>query len=629
MIKVSVVSTADFMVPASQLHTDDDDETEDDISTISGSTANYGGFPFLAGSAPSSRSPSPDMSFMSEANAAAAAWKGERHHPSMELHPQSNSTLPKSHHQLSRKKAAAMRKSGSYDLVAIRKQRSSTLPSQEHTMSMTRKPAMSGEKKMEDMRRRVVEKKKATEQRMSVGVEIQGTPSPTLIADPLKIRRSHSNDMPIKTISRLSPIMGSSSQHPHIKVVVATPPHSPDMHRAEYRSESPLTESTMARESTHKLPEPDSSSLTSATVSHNTPPTHQPDSVSEKGNKHKPVPSPRKKQNSSDTEYPSSKTAQQQQLSTGDSSEYTQFVMTSVERKRYGTLEREKPTAAPRKRTSSLDKEKSRSGTLERRQRASKTPEPQSFDSKNTTTQYKKTTVGSSKPAFTAVFPADVNKELEKKISSSTKQSSVESSSSVKDDVDPVNPKLKEIGKTLSITSDGSVDSGREHADSVTRSGSNGSGEHKWQRKGARRTGGRHRHHNHTEMDEDDHSSRSRTRSGAISGGAAPRRNTTEDDEQQLSSRSRTRSGAVSGTDASALRRSRRVSPRRPHRKVTQQNSGPNTDHIDFPEPALPSEVFSIEEESMRRARAGNRRAARIGGDLLVAADGEQDWESG
>ena len=69
---------------------------------------------------------------------------------------------------------------------------------------------------------------------------------------------------------------------------------------------------------------------------------------------------------------------------------------------------------------------------------------------------------------------------------------------------------------------------------------SGGAEDHKWQRKGARRAGGRQRrgHPMHQDEVEDEESSpRSRTRSGAVSGGAARRshQNTVEEDDQQTS----------------------------------------------------------------------------------------------
>ena len=92
-----------------------------------------------------------------------------------------------------------------------------------------------------------------------------------------------------------------------------------------------------------------------------------------------------------------------------------------------------------------------------------------------------------------------------------------------------------------------------------------------------------------------------------------------------MSSRSRTRSGAVSGSDAAAIRRGRRVSPRPAHREASRQHSGSSVDRVDLSEQPLPHERFGEEAELMHRARGGNRRVGRMGGDLLVAADGEQD----
>ena len=590
------------MVPPSQL--EDDDETEDDISTISGTSANYGGFPYLAGSAPSSRSPSPDLSIMSEANAAAAAWKGDRQ---SELHPQSFG------HQLSNKQAAAMRKSGSYDLIAIRRQRTTTVPVHERTVGIVRKQAMSGEKKkdMDELRRKVVEKKKA---RSLVRECQQRTPSPILSVDPLRMKRSRSNDLPVMT-SRLSPSAGSSP-HPHIKVVKATPPNSPDMLRGETRSASPLTASTMAPESTAKPPEPDSTTTPSPATVHSgaydRPSSSQQDSttVTAVEKKCKPVPSPRRKLLDSDSP---SATQQDQQASTHVPGEFNRVVIGSVEGIKYGTLEREKkPTAAPRKRTGSLDKERSRrhgSGTLEKKHRATRTPEPQASGS---VPPLNKKPLGSStsltgSPSYSSVLPAEVPSKLEREVTP-PKQSSVDVSASKGD---PPNPKLKEIGKTVSVASDSSVESGR---DSVTRNDSGGSGDHRWQRKGARRGGVRHKHQ--PEVDDDDFSPRGRTRSGALSGGgSAPRRghHTTMVEDEQQSSRSRTRSGAMAGSDAAAIRRGRRVSPRPAHHAVSRQHSGSS----------VPDDNNSPFHANSADAKVSSRRAARTGGDL--ASDGEHD----
>ena len=578
--------TADFMVPVSQLD-EDDDELEDDLSVISGSTANYGGFSsFRAGSTPSSRSPSPDMSFMPEGNAAAAAWRGDRLN-SAELHPQSYKTLP--HHG---KNPTAMRKSGSYDLVAVRKQRSSTLPSKERGLSLSRKPAMGGERKkdMEELRRKVVEKKKAAEMRKSAAIEIQRTPSPTLHVDPLRMERSRSNDFPVARNPQLSPVLGSATPHPHIKVVVATPPASPDPHRAEPRSESPLMESTVARETTHRSH--DSETNRAASVSQNIS-----QQVVER-RKRKPVPSPRR--------VPSPDPEPQRQQDTAEPAKLV------AETRRHATIEREKPSAAPRKRAGSLDKEKGReyrSDTLERRQRGGRrTPEPQPSESK-TGHSKKAGGVGESRSIYSAVLPADVSSELKSALSKSKKEASSH-------EEDQSNPRLKEIGKTVSITSEGSVDSQQGGGEGVARADSGSSGEYTWKRQRARRT----RHTNHTEQEEEDHSPRSRARSRAVSGAAGKSRSQQIDEDEEASSRSRTRSGAVSGGDAPALRRGRnvRVSPRPSHRHSDASADG-------YQDPPLPIEHYGSEEaEAIRRVRAGERRVGRTGGDLLIATDGEQ-----
>jgi hypothetical protein len=598
-----------FMVPPSQLDEEEDDE--DDLSTVSGSTANYGGYPtYIAGSAPSSRSPSPDLSFMTEANAAAAAWRGDRQ--TSELLPQSHKTLPPG------KSPTVMRKSGSYDLVATRRLRASTMPSKERVAaSITRKPAMGGERKkdMEELRRKVIEKKKAADLQKSVGRAIQRTPSPTLptlSVDPLKMKRSRSNDFPLSN-PRLSPMMAASSQHPYIKVVMATPPTSPDIPRGELRSQSPLTESTVAREPTPKSQEPRNASATSGSAHDPSPSTSQ---QPEGGRRRKPVPSPRRRPASPDPLSTATTTTTTQ--GTHDARDFT-FV---AEGKKYATIEREKPSAAPQKRTASVEKERGRehrSGTLERRQRASRTPEPQSPPSRNST---RKTPPPESKSTFSSIFPADVNSELQSALY--RKKASRESS---KEEAGGSNPHLKDIGKRVSITSEGSVDS---QQGTVGRTDSGSSGDHTWKRQGARRTAGRARRTQQTEADEEDQGTRHRTRSGAVSGGGGggarrTHHQGTEEEEQGATSRSRTRSGAVSGSDPSALRRGRnaRASPRPGHRRVSREHSAPRDDPDSFPEP---SEQFGSEEaECIRRARAGDRRAARTGGDLLVAADGEDD----
>ena len=626
-------SVAEFMVSPSRL--EDDDETEDDLSTISGSTANYGGFPYLAGSAPSSRSPSPDMSFMSEANAAAAAWRGNRP-PSTELHPKSQGPLP---HQLS---MTTMRKSGSYDLVAIHKQKASALPSQERSMTMVRKQAMSGEKKkdMEESRRKAVERKKASEQKRSLVQDNPRMPSPPILSvEPTQVKPSQSSDLPVVN-SRLSPMM-LSSPHPHIKVVMATPPTSPDILGGENRSESTLVEKRVASEPIPKVPKPDSTTVQSS-VSSETPPAQQPkqsdsDATSAVGKKRKPVPSPRKKQQTSDSELRATTTTTQQEP-TQEPVEFKRIVTSNVEGRKYGTLEREKkPTAAPRKRSSSLDKEKSReykSGTLERKQRASKTPEPQPFEFKKVASPSKETSLGGSEPntaspSFTAVLPADVSKELARELQA-MKQAPPDVSPSMKDEGLPTNPTLREIGKTSTVAPDASVDSIMEPSD---RNDSTGSGDHKWQRKGAKRVGGRPRRTAHTtqqDFEDDDPSPRTRTRSGAVSGGssaAAMRSHHHNTTEEESHSRSRTRSGAMSGSDAVVLRRGHhgKTSPRPAHR-VVRSGPLPERDHGDFPEPPFGNEPENSEEAvSMRRARNAHRRAARTGSDFLVATDGERD----
>ena len=585
------------MVPASHLD-EDDDELEDDISTISGSTANYGGFSVLAGSAPSSRSPSPDVSsFMTEANAAAAAWKGDRQ-TAAELHPQSYKTLPLG------KSPIGMKKSGSYDLVAIRNQkRASTLPSKERTSSISRKPAMGGERKerMEELRRRVVEKKRAADrQRYGGGDSQQRPPSPpTLSVDPLKMKRSRSNDFPVAN-PRLSPVLGATSPHPHIKVVVATPPTSPDIMRGEPRSESPLIESTMARESTPKSQ--DHETTRAAT---NDSPSSSQQSVEEEGRKRKPVPSPRRKQATPEVEAPP--------LQQGSQDGGGEFSLVA-DAKKFATIEREKPSAAPRRRTASLDKEKGREyRSLERRQKAGRAPEPQP-SSEFKTVSSRKTPVGESKSTFSAMLPAEVTSEL---------KSALSKKNSNKEESEQPNPHLKEIGKTLSITSEGSVDS--QQGEGVTRADSGSSGEHTWRRQRAVRTTGRRQTGNYMEGEEDESSPRARSRSGAVSGGGRGARRsqqTAATEEDEPSSRSRTRSGAMSGNDAQGLRRGRnnaRVSPR----PARRGHSGAGAETDGFPEPSF--EQFGSEEaESIRRARVANRRVARTGGDLLVATDGEQ-----
>ena len=593
--------TADFMVPARDLE-DDENEFEDDLSTISGSTANYGGFSsFRGGSTPSSRSPSPDMSFLPDGNAAAAAtWRGDRQ-TSAELHLSAHKTLPHN-----AKNPMAMRKSGSYDLVAVRRQRATTAPSKEPGASLSRKPAMGGERKkdMEELRRKVVEKRRAAELQKSAGIEIQRTPSPTLGVEPVKMKRSRSNDLPVMN-PRLSPILGSTSPHPHIKVVVATPPTSPDPSRAEPRPGSPLMGSIVASESSSKGPASGVSQEVSPAPSQ---PEQQQQQQAVEGRRRKPVPSPRRKQPSPDPE------PHQKQHTAQDGEEPSQLV---AETRKYATIEREKPSAAPRRRTGSLDKEKKdkekireyRSATLERKPKGGRAPEPQPLDIDTANISSKRATVGESKSAFSAVFPAEVNSELKSAIALSKKGLSAE-------EEDP-HPHLKEIGKTVSITSEGSVDSQQGSGEGVVRADSGSSGEYNWKRQRARRVVGRNRHANHTEVDEEEHSPRSRTRSGAVSAGAnrRSRQQVTEDDDEQRSSRPRTRTGAVSGGDAPVFRRGRnaRVSPRPTH------HSGAGADS------SFPIEEYGSEEaESIRRARVADRRVGRTGGDLLVATDGEQ-----
>lgn len=619
--------SADVTVFPSKL--EDEDDSEDDISTFSGSTANYGGNPF-PGSAQSSRSPSPDFSFMSEANAAAAAWRSDRP-PSIELHP-SNTAVP---HQLNKIQAAPMKKSGSYDLVATtRRHRSSTMPSKERNQNISRKSAMSGDRKkdMEEMRRRAVEKKKALEQKRLQGMETHRTPSPpTLSLEPLKMKRSRSNELAIV----------SSSPHPHIKVVKATPPTSPEMPRSEKRaSESPLTERTAVSDPVRKTPEPISTTTPSSST-RETPPVHQQtklpedDAASEK--KRKPTPMPRKKPDP-EPPAPTSIPAQEPpEEPTHEPVEFKRIMTSGAEGKKFATLEREKkPTAAPRRRTGSFDKGKSRDyGSLERKQRGAKTPEPQAFEFKKVAPTIRKAPVDSSKPStvppgLAAVLPADVNKELEKELRMTKQVAPPE----VLPSTDSPNPTLKEIGKMMSIAQDVSVDSVKEPSDDTARSDSTGPGDHKWQRRGARRTGGtRHRHPPTTtqpDFDDDDQSPRPRTRSGAVSGNssaAAMRSHQHMEEEQESHSRSRTRSGAMSGSDAASLRRGRHVkktSPISAHRSVARHSSGPPPDRDHDPEPRN-EPLNSKDDTYMHHSRVSHRRAARTGGDLLVATDGERD----
>lgn len=514
-----------------------------------------------------------------------------------------------------------MRKSGSYDLVAIRhRQRSSTMPSKERTASITRKPAMGGERKerMEELRRKVVEKKRAAElQRMSGGA-IQRTPSPTLGVDPLRMKRSRSNDFPVAN-PRVSPVPGSTSPHPHIKVVVSTPPTSPDLHKGggeHHRSGSPLVGSTSARDSSPKSHDPDTTRGSGFSQTSSSP--------SVDGRRQKPVPSPRRKMATMD--YDTGSLGQYQQGGSGSGE--ISFV---AEGRKFATIEREKPTAAPRKRSGSLDKDKGheyRSETLDRKTRGGRAPESQTSEFKTVNLSSKKTPsatagAGETKSTFSAVFPPAVSSELRSALAAGSKRGSSEDDNfqqqrqRQEEMEDQSNPPLKDIGKTVSITSEGSMDS--QQGEGVVRADSGSSGEHTWKRQGARRTA-RSRNTGHfIEGDEEEQGPRGRTRSGVMSGGgrAARRTHSGEDEE---GSRSRTRSGALSGSDAQPFRRGRNVrgSPR------PRGLSGAGVAETDggFPEPL---EQFGVKEaESIRRARAGDRRAARTGGDLLVATDGER-----
>ena len=645
------------MVSPSKL--DDDEDSEDDLSSVSGSTANYGGFSHIGGSAASSRSASPDTSLMSEANPAAAGWKGDQP-SSIELRPETYGSLPRAHQLTKNQSVSPMRKSGSYDLVAIRKQRSSTLPTQqerERSGSMVRKPAMSGERKkdMEELRRKVVEKKKAAEQRRSLGTE-----------EPVEMKRSRSGDFPTPS-SQILPIKGSLP-HPHIKVVKATPPTSPNvLLSGEVRTESPLTVKAVATEPVRNVPEPETRSkspgvfnLPLDTASEQQTGHSDSDMTPAASKKRKPVPSPRRKQDTSESEPTTTVTLQQQQQEQQQQQQpqepeefkrvvTSSVVVSSVESKKYATLEREKkdrPVAMRRKRAGSLEKDKTRdymSSTFEKQQRHAKTPEPQAFEFKKVAPPVKKMSVGSSKPStasprFAAVLPSEVHKELEKELQS--KQAPVEVSPAMEDEA-KVNPKLNEIGKTSSVTSEGSVESTKESADNVSGVDPDGSADHRWQRKGARRVGGRSRRPPRSpqlEFEDEETAPRARSRSGAVSGGnssaAAMRRSPYNQEEEDPHSRSRTRSGAMSGGGAVVLRQSRNVkgSPRAAsretrHRPLAQLYSAPltvgdNTD--DYTASQHTTDPDSFEEVAcLRRERP--RRAAHSGSDLLVAADGEAD----
>ncbi|CAI7995556.1 hypothetical protein GBAR_LOCUS1714 [Geodia barretti] len=327
-------------------------------------------------------------------------------------------------------------------------------------------------------------------------------------------------------------------------------------------------------------------------------------------------PSPRKKQGTMEPETPHSG----QQYHQGRSQDGGEISLVA-EGRRSATIEREKPSAAPRKRAGSVDRDKGREVRSETLDRKRRTPDPQpSSEFKTVNLSSKRTppvtVAGESKSSYSPVFPAEVSSELKSSVGARGKKGSREEMTFTHHQEEHSNPSLKDIGKRVSITSEGSVDS-QQGGEGVSRADSGSSGDHAWKRQGARRTArSKHTTRPNAEVEEEDQGPRGRLRSGALSGGGRAARKTHSGEDGE-GSRSRTRSGALSGSDAQPFRRGRspRGSPR-PRGGVGVETDGR------FPEPL---EQFGVEEaESIRRARAGDRRAGRTGGDLLVATDGEQ-----
>ena len=607
------IPAAEFVSPS---RLDEDEETEDDLSSsISGSPATYGGFPYHAGSIPSSRSPSPELAFVTEANPAAAAWKSDQQSYQSELQPGHSGTPPRRLNE--KNQGLPMRKSGSYDLVAIRRQRSSTTPHQGHSLGgqLARKSAMGGERRkdMEELRRKVVERKKVTEQRKSMEGEGSRTPSPTVSLEATPMKRSKSTESSFAQLYA-SPRLGSP--HPHIKVHQATAPVSPE----NLTSHSPQPAKALQPdepvpvEPVQQPPKPahqEKPHVTSDGVD-----THSVQ-VSSQGNsnvspvaaqRRKPVPTPRKKQNISNTQPSLSQSSHEME-------EFKRVVTGSQQKgagqEKSASLEREKKGIGQEK-SASLEREKKgnefRINTLERKQRRSKTPEPPADEFRKVGVA-KKTHGGASRPdtsspSFAPVLPSEVTNEFEKEFEKVLMpRSSLELSSSMEEE-DTANPKLQDIGKHTSITSEGSVEGSREHAGSLTSLGSEESGnlgDHHWKRKGARRV--------------------TRTRSPAAA--SQP-----DVDGDESSPRSRSRSGALAGSDAHKLKRGRNV--RGTRSPISQRHSGQTAggaSTVSTP-PAADTAQHSTDpdsfEEAMSMRRVGSRRrAARTGSDLLVANDGE------
>ena len=635
---------------------DEDDELEDGLSTMSGSTTGYSGFgSYLPGSSnPPSRSPSPEPAFLREANAAAAAWRSD--YPS-ELRPE----LPPQLGMLSQNNP--MRKSASYDTVVARKSRTFAPSSyerqdrqeRERSSTMSRRVAMSGEKRreMEGLRKRLIGK---GDQRKSWAKENFRSESPTLL-DPVQMRRSKSNEL-AASHNRFASLM--TGTHPHIKVMASTPPMTSDLRGLE-KGETQLAEKTV-----QKVPGTEAHSTFPSTSSAplDTPATQQPiQSDSPMVDKHSySDPAPRKKISSPDMKPSGQESVQEVNdskhvVSTQEKKKVSQQKSSTLDEKAL-----KEKGIAQRKRATSLENAKAKEykANLKKKQKVSLTSES-SQDSKDISAESLGKNVSAesasrsiSASAVLSSAPLEASKKpLQSEVSSSMEENATST------------PHLQEIGKISSITSDEGTKEQVEPEDTPSTMN------HNWQRRRrvARRAEHRRAIYKRDEMDDSDEvAPRSRTHSGAVSEGkrhsgqqepdenrgpvpqdqsysghreledeedVVPRGRsrsgavsetssrsstlTTQDDDQPVS-HGRTRSGALSRD--SHLKRSSNVkgSARPRYQRVhhVQQNSG---DDVVSYQRVRADDTEGATEPSDRM----HRREGLAGTDLFVSAEGEAE----
>ena len=486
--------------------------------------------------------------------------------------------------------------------------------------SVVRKHAISGDnrKDMEEMRRRVLEKKKLSEQK-SAGPS--RTPSPTLSQDGYPMTRSRSHDFPA-TRHQFSAAT-SGSPHPYAKIVQpnifadggGTPspqlarysqpkkptqseesstPDKPAFHQKSspilpQRLESSWSDKSLSVESEKSLQSeksPQSEFVPANSETYLEPvPSLEDNSSPPAALTRKPVARPRKKQNIIDLQASLPRSSQ-------ELDEFKRIVTTPPEIK---TVRKEK--------SASLEREKKvnefKVSTLERKKKRPEVHETANDEFKKVSTPKKaQAHEGGSKrdtysPNPAPIVPSDVSGEFENVLLVRNQR---EISSSFEEDT-ARNPELKDIGKHASITSEGSLDGAKE-TESFTSTTSIASaasdegavlGDRRWKRQGARRV------------------TRNKQPSPTPS-------NQPPLDADESSPRSRTRSGAMSGGDSSKIKRAR-------HIKRSLQSSPPQQ-HSRHTAEELGS-THSTDEEMFRR-RVGSRRDAQTGPDLLVAEDGEK-----